>query len=190
MPRSSGFAVAEQGHVPARREQEMTSTPSLIQVPAVVGVAVQASIDNNQVTTGAGVVQRQVVSVADPATASNYQSVNANGGAGVTTVPLSASQLTPVVINSSAGGNIQIAPAAAGKTNKLMRLLVVIENPSNITFQDGSTPLSGPMPFLQSGLLVLDFSGDPWYTSSPNSALNINSSVATQLSGTAWYVQS
>ena len=162
---------------------------SSVQVPSVTGT-VQASIDNNTVATAAGSVQRQVVTVADANSASNYQTVNANGGAGVTTVPLSASQLVIGVINNNAGGQVQLAPAASGKTNKLMRLILFVQDPTYLTFQDGSTPLSGPIPLLSSGSIILDYSGDPWYTSSTNSALNILSSAVTQISGTAYYVQS
>jgi hypothetical protein len=141
------------------------------------------------VTENSASVYRQVITVGDPNTGANRQTVNASGGAGVTNVPLLASQLTPVVINSASGGNIPICAGVAGKTVKLHRLLLVMGAPTNITIEDGTTSLSGPMPFFASGTLVLDFTGDPWYASSLGNALNINSSNAVQISGTAWYVQ-
>lgn len=168
----------------------MSNVPSSVEVPQISGTP-QAKIDNNQVVTTEGPVQRQVVTVADAAQADNYQAVNSDGGAGVTVIPLSASQLTLLLIdNGGTAGDFTIAPAAVGKTNKLMRLILFVDNPTRITFKNGATPLSGGMQLLESGNIILDFSGDPWYQSSVDEPLIINSSMATQLSGTAWYAQS
>lgn len=58
----------------------MTSpVPSDVQVPNISG-APQALIDNVQVTTTAGTVQRQVVTVGDASAGGNYASVNSSGG--------------------------------------------------------------------------------------------------------------
>lgn len=162
--------------------------PSLIQVPSVSGT-VQASIDNNQLVTSAGTVNRQVINIGDPATGTNYQNVDSTGNAQVKLGPAPASLLTPVVINGT-GSTIQICAGSSGLRVKLYRLLIMVGAATNLTFQDGSTPLSGPLPFLADGLLTLDLSGDPWYTSSAGNALNIANSADVQVSGTAWYVQS
>ena len=167
----------------------MSNVPSTVAVPQVSGTP-QALIDNVTVSTSASAnAQRQVTALGDPANGANIASVNANGGLGVTPVPLSASQLLLSVLNNAAGGDIPLVAAVGGKSVKLYRLLLFATNPTLITFKDGSTPLSGPIQLLESGSIVLDFSGDPWYQSSVGATLNINSSVATQISGTAWYEQ-
>jgi hypothetical protein len=57
----------------------MAVTPSEVAVPTVSGTP-QAEIDNVQVTTSAGTVQRQVVSIGDPANGTQYANVNTAGG--------------------------------------------------------------------------------------------------------------
>jgi hypothetical protein len=98
--------------------------------------------------------------------------------------------LIPVPINTAAGGDIVISPAVVNESTKLYRLLLVAGGATNITFKDGATPLSGPIPFSTNSGLVLDFSGDPWYIGSLNTNFIINSSSAVQVSGTAWIVVS
>jgi hypothetical protein len=163
-------------------------TPALIQVPSVSG-SVQGNVDGNQLTTSAGSVQRQVITPGDATNASNYQVFDAGGNAQIKFGPAPASLLTPVVINGT-GSTIQICAGSSGKTVRLYRLLLMVGAATNLTFQDGSTPLSGALPCLANALLTLDLSGDPWYTSSPGNPLNIANSADVQVSGTAWYVQS
>ena len=166
-------------------------TPSYVILPSDVANTGKLADNVALVNENGANVQRQVVSVGDPGVAANRQTVNASGGASVSTIPLPASQLTPFVINTSASGLLQIGPAgAAGKTVKLYRLVLFVAGPTNITFEDATNPLSGPIPMNAGGNMIFDFSGDPWYSSAAGDALNINSSNAVQLSGTAYYVQS
>lgn len=163
-------------------------TDSFVQVqPNSTG----AKIDNSQLTQDGGdVVERQRVSIGDDANVDNHAAVDSGGNLQHKIGPAPASLLTAAVINSSAGGLIALCAGSSGKTVKLHRIWLVVGGPTNLTFQDGSTPLSGPAPILQGGGITLDFSGDPWYVSSTGAALNLNSSAAVQISGTAYYVQS
>jgi hypothetical protein len=94
--------------------------------------------------------------------------------------------LNLVVINTAAPGDLVIQPATFNFSTKLYRLVLMFAGPTNLTFKDGTTPLSGPMPFIANQGLVLDFSGDPWYEGSLNTDFIINSSVGVQMSGSAW----
>lgn len=99
--------------------------------------------------------------------------------------------LTPTVINfNSAGQNILVA-GITSETIRVFRMLLVNTFNTTITFYSGTnTALSGPMPIAGSGSMVLDFSPAPWYITTPGSGFNINSSSASQMSGTIWYTQS
>lgn len=89
-------------------------------------------------------------------------------------------------INNSAGGDIVLVPALAGHTVTLVELVLVIGGTTNLTFKDGQTSLSGPMPFTANMSIVLDLG--PWYSTTAGNALNLNSSSAAQISGTVFYV--
>ncbi len=165
------------------------NTPALVQVPAIVGAA-QASIDNNQLTTTAGNVMRQVVTPGDPANASNYQSFDAYGNAQVKFGPALVSQLSQVAINFSSSGQNSIVAAQSGKVIRIYRIWSTVAEQTNIEFQDGSVALSGPAPCNQGGGITLDYTGDPWYVGTAGNVFNLNSSNAVQVGGTVYYVQS
>jgi hypothetical protein len=168
----------------------MSDTPGTVTLPSDAA-NVGKLIDNTVVLNEASIaVYRQGVTIGDPAVGGQRLLVNPQGGIGVAPCPIATPQLTPFVINSAASGALQIASAMVGLRNKLHRLILYVGGPTTLTFEDGTTPLSGPIPLLAYGNILLDFSGEPWFTSSANSALNLNSSNAVQLSGTAWYVQS
>jgi hypothetical protein len=107
----------------------------------------------------------------------------------VTATAPHAAVLTSVAINLATGTGAIVA-AVAGKSVKLYRLWLVASDGTDLTFEDGSTALSGPAFLQQGGGITLDFSGEPWYTTTAGNALNLNASVSSQVSGTAYYVQS
>ena len=88
------------------------TNPTLVQVPAVTGT-VQASIDNNQVITGAGTVNRQVVNIGDPAVAGNYALVDSSGRLMVGSPSISPAETNPTVVATTNGGQILAANTAA-----------------------------------------------------------------------------
>ena len=166
----------------------MTITPSLVGVPAFTGTP-QANVDNVQVTTSAGVVQRQVVVPGDPANPSNYQFFDTNGNAQTKTGPGLTPLLTSAVINFSGSGTNQIIAGVVGKIIRVYRLFLVSGGLTNLTFEDNTTPLSGAIPLLMGGGITLDYSGEPWYVCAQADAFNINSSSAVAVGGTIYYVQ-
>jgi hypothetical protein len=163
--------------------------PSLVQVPQVSGTP-QASIDNLQLVTSAGTVQRQVTTPADPINPSNYQFFDAYGNAQVKFGPALAGLLTAAPINFNASGQQALVAGVTGKIIRVYRLWLTVSAQTNLEFQDGSTPLSGSAPCGSNGGITLDFTGEPWYVGSANNAFNLNSSNPVQCGGTVYYVQS
>ena len=101
--------------------------------------------------------------------------------------PIDGEFLQSVIVSSSAGGNI---PAPAGQNGviiRIYRVMLVLGGTTNITFQDGSTALSGAMPMLANGSFFLPMDGYPHFTTLAGNAFNINSSTAVQVSGTVWF---
>ena len=97
---------------------------------------------------------------------------------------------TAVVINAAGAGDNTIISAVAGKSIYVYRAILTTGGATNITIKDGaSTALSGAMPFNQGGIIILDMSGDAWFTTTAGNAFIINSSNAVQLSGTIYYFQ-
>jgi hypothetical protein len=147
-------------------------------------------VDTAQLTVNALTVQRQRVAIGDNTTPANYLIIDANGNAQHKMAPAPASLLTSAAINFSASGLNAIVAAVAAKTTKIHRIFFKVNGATTITFQDGSTALTGPIQMLSNDSIILDFSGDPWFTGSTNTAFNLNSTNAVQVSGTVWYVQS
>lgn len=95
--------------------------------------------------------------------------------------------LIPAVVDSAAGGVIAAPAGVPNKVIKVYRLFLVMAGATNITFQDGNDEFDGPLPMVANGTIVFDIDGNPWFTTSPGNAFNINSSAAVQVSGTVYY---
>ncbi len=92
-------------------------------------------------------------------------------------------------VNNSAGGNIAAPAGISGAIIRIYKLYLVFSGNTNITFQDGSTALSGPMAMLANGSITLSMDGTPWFTTSVGNAFNINSSASVQVSGAVYFTQ-
>lgn len=91
---------------------------------------------------------------------------------------------------SSSGAGVVVA-GSASKTVRVMRMLLVSATPLSVDFRDGaSTILSGPFPLGTDGAIVLDDSGEPWFTTSSGNGFEIGLSVAGSVQVTVWYTQS
>lgn len=163
-------------------------TPSIIQVPAVSGT-IQANIDNVTVTTDAGVAQRQVVSIGDPAQPSNYQQVDAQGNALTRIGPSSTSLLTSSIIDFNDAGDATLVNGVENQIIRVYRIAFNVGGPTQLIYKAGSTALSGAKPFLMGGAEYLDLSGEPWFTCGEGEDFILNSSEAVQVGGTVYYVQ-
>ncbi len=92
-------------------------------------------------------------------------------------------------INFAASGDTPIIAAIANKRIFIYRLYFILGAATDITFKDGSTALTGAMPFLANGFMILDPTQVPWHQTSIGAAFNINSSNAVQVSGSIGFIQ-
>lgn len=100
--------------------------------------------------------------------------------------PQNGYPILPAVINSSAA-TVPAVAAISGNIIRVYKIFFVVGGTTNLTFEDGSTALSGPMPFVANGSLVLDMNGTPWFTTSSGNAFNILNSGAASVNGTVYY---
>ena len=103
-----------------------------------------------------------------------------------------AARTTQASISISTSGDNSIVGAVAGQTTRVHRIFLVAAGAVNITFKDGaSTSLTGALSLPAAGAgMVFDFSTEPWFVTSANSAFIINLSAAVQVSGRIYYSRS
>lgn len=100
-------------------------------------------------------------------------------------LPLSVSVVT------STSATVTGVAAITGQIIRVYKMFLVVGGTTNLTFQDGTTALSGALPFVANGSIILDNSGTPWFTTSVGNAFNIgNSGSSVQVSGTVYYTAS
>lgn len=102
--------------------------------------------------------------------------------------PTSA-QLSTTKIDSAAGGDVALITATALQVGRLYRLLVVASADCTLIFKDGSTALTGAITVKAGSGFILDFDGEPWFTTTVNTALNLTVSAAVQISGIAYFTK-
>ena len=98
------------------------------------------------------------------------------------------SALAFAVVSSSATGIAAVA-GVTGQIIRVYKLFLVVGGTTTLTFQDGSTGLSGGLPMVVNGSIVLDMDGQPWFKTSSGNAFNISNSGNLQVSGTVYYTQ-
>lgn len=101
---------------------------------------------------------------------------------------------TQVPINCAAlGANVLIA-GVGGQTVRVMRMFFVNSDPTLatvVTIQDTTpTSFTGPMRFISTGVYNGMPTGEPLYISAVGKGIQLNQTVAVQLSGAIWYTQS
>ncbi len=102
----------------------------------------------------------------------------------------SSSALTEVIINQSASGDTTLVSATSSLVTRLYSVFLVVAGITNLTFKDGSTALTGAMPFVANQGMALDLRAEPWFTGTANTAFILNSSQAVQVSGRMYYLKS
>jgi hypothetical protein len=96
-----------------------------------------------------------------------------------------------VVISVSSIGDNTVVAAVAGRSIRVTSLVLVEAAAVSITFKSGSTALSGAIPMLANGAIVLDpvFERQaPWLTTALGEAFVINLSVGVACTGWLDYV--
>jgi hypothetical protein len=92
-------------------------------------------------------------------------------------------------INFSTSGANSIVAGVAAQIIRVYRIIAMVGGSTSLTFEDGTTALSGPLPFATNEAIVLTFDTKPWYITSVGNPFQINSSSAVQVSGTVYYTQ-
>lgn len=97
--------------------------------------------------------------------------------------------LSEASIDFSSSGNNIIISATSGQGIYVYKIWFIVEAATNLTYYDGATALSGPLPFTANMSMVLDFDTRPWFEVTGGSGFIINSSNAVQVSGRVYYVK-
>lgn len=98
-------------------------------------------------------------------------------------------------ISFTTTGDNQLVAGVVGQIIRVFQLFLVVSADTVLTFQDGATPLTGPMPMKAGGSIVLDFvrgsreADQPWFTTSPGNQFILNQSGTAQVSGRLYYTQ-
>ena len=107
--------------------------------------------------------------------------------ANVAILPDKAGSLGSAVVNSSSS-TITVVNGIVGRVIQVYRLFLVVGGTTSLTFQDGAgNALSGPLPLLANGSIVLDIDGTPWFNCASGQAFNIANSGSAAVGGTVYY---
>ena len=101
---------------------------------------------------------------------------------------LSPFPLANATLSFSTGGTTTVIPAVGGEIIQVYRLYFTVLATTTITFQDGTTALSGALSFAPLGSLVFDLDTRPWFQTGPGNPFVINLSTTSQISGEIFYV--
>lgn len=104
----------------------------------------------------------------------------------VAILPDRMGSLANSVVNSTSSA-ISAPAGISGKVIRVYRLFLVVGGATNLTFEDGSNALCGPLPILANGSIVLDIDGSPWFTTTSGNAFTIANSGSVQVSGAVYY---
>lgn len=101
-----------------------------------------------------------------------------------------APRLSSAPINVSASGDTQLLAGTALQTIRLWKLFLVVAAPVSLKFRSAANDLHPALPFVAGGAWILDFDGEPWFTTTVAEAFAINLSAAVQVSGRWYYTKS
>lgn len=92
-------------------------------------------------------------------------------------------------IDFTTTGDNTLVAGVGGASVRVYHLFLVVSADTNLTFKRGSTALTGAMPMLANGSIVLDFVTQPWFTTADGEALVLSQSGTAQVSGQLGYTQ-
>lgn len=97
--------------------------------------------------------------------------------------------LRPVDLNFAASGDNTIIAAVSGSIIRVYQFFMVSNAAVNVIFKHNSTAFNAfAIPFTAQGSnMVLDHTGQPWFTGLPGEAFIINLSGAVQMTGQLFY---
>jgi hypothetical protein len=134
------------------------------------------SLSTNAVVLGTSSNNIGVVSISGTIAASSV-----NFGAG-------DAGLSAGAINFATSGSNAVVAASTGRAIRIYKLFFKTMAQTNLTFWSGTAgAFTGAMTFGPSEGMVLDFSGDPWFTVNTSHPFVMSSSNAVQVSGQVQY---
>jgi hypothetical protein len=98
-----------------------------------------------------------------------------------------ASRLLEATISATTIGDTTLVSGVAGQRVRIHRLFFVANAATTIRFRDATADLTGPMLLAQSGAVVLDLTGDPWFTTTTGHAFGLNQSAGAHVGGRLYY---
>jgi hypothetical protein len=93
-------------------------------------------------------------------------------------------------IDEASGGDHIIIAGLPGQTIRVFRIFIVLGSDTDVTFKDGATALTGPLPMLANGSITLDFTELHWFLTSPGNDFVINTTPNASFAGRVYYTQS
>lgn len=109
--------------------------------------------------------------------------------ASVTLGTVDGKTISPTNISFSTSGSNAIVAGVTGQQVRVYKIFLVTTGANTVTFQDGTTAISGAVGLPSNGSIALDMDGTPWFTTSPGAAFNISTSGATAIGGVAYFTQ-
>lgn len=95
-----------------------------------------------------------------------------------------------ISIVSSTAATITPVAAVAGTIVRVYKIFLISSGTAILTFQDGTTAVSGGVPLVANGSITLSGDGTPWFTTSPGNAFQIgNTGSGVTISGNVYYTQ-
>lgn len=100
------------------------------------------------------------------------------------------SNLQADAISFSLAGDNVLVSGISKKKIYVYRIFLVVAGTTNLTFKNGpNTSLSGALPMVANGSLVLDITNLPWFQTSAGNDFILGSSGSVQVSGMVYYQQ-
>jgi len=99
------------------------------------------------------------------------------------------SNLVAAAITSN-GSTVAAVAGVTGTIIRVYKIFFTVAGATTLTFEDGSTALSGAVNFAAAaGPVILPMDGQPWFTCGRGNTFNIANSGSVQISGTIYYTQ-
>lgn len=86
-----------------------------------------------------------------------------------------------VAVDLDTAGDHVIAPAVAGQSIQVTRIVLTLAARATVQFKSGANALSGPMSI--TSLMFTDESGSPWFVTNPGEALSITLGASVGCAG-------
>lgn len=110
--------------------------------------------------------------------------------AGVNLEPADANAVLATAAINSSSGTVTLVAASTGMIIRCYKIFFTVAGASNITFNDGTTALSGAVDLTAAGsAFTLTMDGQPWFQTSKGNALTITNSGSVSVQGQVYYTQ-